>query len=219
MKKQHIIAVAILFTAKLATAQTEKGTQNIGLNFTAEHSTSNGTIEDNTTFLPQTSDYSNIGLGINYSYFIADKLDVAADLSYSHDYNGGTSDYAIATQIDHNYAADIFIRKYFMCSEKFGFRAGPYADYSYGNTSYESGPNDPVNEVGHSSEHNIGGGLRLEMVYYPLKHLGLSAMLLDANYSHSMDHNIDSGKDNSNNYNLNLLGNVTAVSLFYVFGK
>lgn len=219
MKKNLILAAAFLFAAKLATAQTEKGTQNLGLNFTEAHQTQNGTALNTTdnSFYPTSGKQTQLTIGPSYSYFIANKLDIGVDLSYSHFYSFNTPDYIPEKQVQNILSGDIFLRKYLMCSDKFGFRAGPYAGYGYTRTDYTYTTYYP-GDLEHSTEHGIYGGIRLDLVYYPAKHLGLSATLANAQYEHDKVNNGNIGSTSDNNYSLALITNGLGVSVFYAFG-
>ena len=104
-----------------------------------------------------------------------------------------------------------------MCSDKLGFRAGPYAGYGYSTNDYTYSTDYPGN-LEHSSEHGIYGGIKLDLVYYPSKHLGLSATLANAQYEHDKQNNGDVGKSSYNNYSLVLITNGVGMSVFYAFG-
>ncbi len=83
MNKNLIVCAALLFAFKISYAQTEKGTQTLGLDFGASRSTSNQTINTaNNSAESVGSAITNFTFGPNYSYFIADKLDIGAALSY-----------------------------------------------------------------------------------------------------------------------------------------
>jgi hypothetical protein len=221
MKKNLILVAAILFAAKMASAQIEQGTQNLGINLTVQHNNTNGNERDYTDYSlsPSTTKLTYIEPGLDYSYFIADKFDVGADLYYDHQYNYNSYLGSTTWQRSNTYGGDIFIRKYLMCSSKFGFRVGPY--FGYGNTKsneYNYEPS-PATLASNSSYNSITGSLRLDVVYYPVKHLGVSAMLADVGFSHSTGNDSVNGKYSSNTYSAQLISNVTGISLFYTFGE
>lgn len=218
MKKNLILAVAFLFAVKLATAQTEKGTQNLGLNLSVAHQNLNGTelnTSDNSYNLTSNKQ-TQLSIGPSYSYFIANKLDLGVNLNYSHFTADASPNYSPEKQTQNIFSGNIFLRKYFMCSDKFGFRAGPYAGYGYTKSDYAYSTYYP-GELENSTEHGIYGGIKLDLVYYPAKHLGLSATLANAQYEHDKVKNGDLGSTSINNYSLALITNGVGVSVFYVF--
>src|ERR1700739_925826 len=124
MKKNLFLAVAFLFAAKLATAQTEKGTLNLGFNLTVAHQDQSGTqlnTNDN-SYDAINNKATQLNIGPSYSYFIANKLDLGVDLTYSRFSADDSPNYSPEKQVGNTYSGDIFLRKYFMCSDKFGFR-------------------------------------------------------------------------------------------------
>src|ERR1700761_8407616 len=130
MKKLIIIITAILFSYQISKAQTEKGSQTLGISTSLNlHNESDVTMNqaDNTTSLSK-SKITGFSIGPDYSYFIADKLDLGASLSYSSmNYNNGAN---YPNNYDtKNYSGIIFLRKYFLYQNKLGFRAGPYVGY------------------------------------------------------------------------------------------
>jgi len=219
MKKNLILAAVFLFAAKIATAQTERGTQNLGLNLSVANQDQTGTqLNYNNYSLYSTSaKTTQLSIGPNYSYFIADKLDLGADLSYSHFYTSESPDAMPEKQVQNSFGGDIFLRKYFMCSDKLGFRAGPYVGYSKMTSNYTYTTPYP-GDIDHSTTQSVYGGVKLDLVYYPSKHLGVSATLANAEYSHDKLNNGSVGGNSSNNYSLALLTTGVGISVFYAFG-
>src|SRR5579872_6429678 len=84
MNKNLVVCAVLLLAFKISYAQTEKGTQTLGLDFGANRYTSNqfivNTFDNSTTSVGSAT--TNFSFGPNYSYFIADKLDIGAALSY-----------------------------------------------------------------------------------------------------------------------------------------
>lgn len=219
MKKNLILAAVFLLAAKLATAQTDKGTQNLGLNLSFGHESENLNVQDfSGIYQPATEKTTQLSVGPNYSYFIADKLDIGANFTYSHFSAQDPPNYDPQNQHQNTYNGEVFLRKYFMCSDKFGFRAGPYAGYGKTNSYYSYSQSGSVT-LNNSSSQSYYGGLSLGMVYYPLKHLGVSALLANAEYTHSKGNDSSSGKSTSNEFYLSAITQNVGVSVFYVFGN
>ena len=86
MYKKLLLLTFAVVTIQAAKAQTEKGSQNLGATFQVSTSTSNSR-----SFNQVTNSYGDnskgkattYGISPNYSYFIADKLDLGASLGYS----------------------------------------------------------------------------------------------------------------------------------------
>lgn len=219
MKKNLILAAAFMLAAKLATAQTEKGTQNLGVNLSFGYESKNLTVPDfSGTYQPAAEKATQLSIGPGYSYFIADKLDIGASFTYSHFSAQDPPTFDPQNQHQNTYNGEVFLRKYFMCSDKFGFRAGPYAGYGKTNSfySYDQGGTATSNT---SSSQSLYGGLSLGMVYYPLKHLGVSALLANAEYTHNKGNDSSNGKSTSNEFYLSAITSNVGVSVFYVFGN
>ncbi|MGN6181698.1 MAG: hypothetical protein ACTHNW_21125 [Mucilaginibacter sp.] len=220
MKKNLILAAAFLLAAKLATAQTDKGTQNLGLNLSFDHENTNITYSASpvSTNQPGSEKTTALSIGPSYSYFIADKLDIGANFTYSHFTAQDPPYYNPASQHENIYDGELFIRKYFMCSDKFGFRAGPYVGYSKTSSTYLYNMPDTT-FVSHSPGHSVYGGISLGMVYYPSKHLGVSATLANAEYAYYKGNSSSANSvTSSNNFSFSAITNNIGVSVFYVFG-
>jgi len=221
MKKNLILAAAFLLAAKLATAQTDKGTQNLGLNLSFDHENTNIIdLASPATNQPGSEKTTALSIGPSYSYFIADKLDIGANFTYSHFNAQDPPNYDPVSQHENIYDGEIFIRKYFMCSDKFGFRAGPYMGYSKTSSTYVYNvSNTNTNIVDHSPGHSFYGGISLSMVYYPSKHLGVSATLANAEYAYYKGNSSSANNvTSSNNFSFSAISNNVGVSVFYVFG-
>lgn len=220
MKKNLLIAVAILFTGEFVNAQTQKGTKNLGVY--ADYLHNNATnVSTPTPFSPslQKSSYTNFSFGPNYGYFVADGTELAATAFVT----GGTQTtegvYPATTNINkqksNTFGVTVFLRKYFLYDNKFGFRVGPYAGYSFGKTKYESTPPNAYN--GTSSDYNgYNVGALLDLVYYPSSKLGIAANLASLNYSHSKTKGID--ETTNNNFNTRFANQGLTLSVFYVLG-
>lgn len=219
MKKLLILA-AIFASAQMAHAQTEKENQTLGVNLQFSHSTSKGVsinpYDNAVTNIDQK--YTQFAVGPNYSFFVADKLDLGASLLYTNTNNVNGEGYYPYQQKDHSYGGTIYMRKYFMYQNKVGIRTGPYLGYNH---SYLKSTNSPVNAINDRTQktNSYGGGVNLELLFYPVKQLGVSLMLANVNYNHYKSDSGNQGKTDGDSVNASFINNGLGLSVFYVFGK
>ena len=221
MKKTIFLIAAFVFAAAIAHAQTEKGSQTLGINLGFSYSKTSGTsinTSDN-SITDVASKYTNFNIGPSYSYFIADKLDIGADLSYNQNhYNYPSVANSLQRQSINTYGGMVYLRKYFMFKDKIGLRGGPYLGYSRTtNKLFYDGPNTIYDQSNKLDNYNAG--MRLDLVYYPTKHLGFSAILANLAYSHVKADEGNQGSSSSDNVNLGFINNNLSISVFYVFGS
>ncbi|HEY2582522.1 MAG TPA: outer membrane beta-barrel protein [Mucilaginibacter sp.] len=226
MKKNLILMTAFLFILKVSNAQTEKGSQNLEFNLGFSYNKSNNFMiqpyDNSSMTLNNTNGSFNIGPG--YSYFIADKLDIGTSLSYGGYKSSSISNDHVnnnnypTSQSNKSYAATVYVRKYVMFQNKFGFRVGPYLNYTRGN--YD------ITYIGSSSNYNntsnsnvYMAGINLGLVYYPSKKLGLSAMIGNLSYEHIDNNNTNEGHSTANQIDFGFINNGLSLSVFYVFGS
>ncbi len=227
MKKFLILITAILFTFKAANAQTEKGTQNLGLNIGFTYNTNNSA---NINPADQSSSTLNnkittFNIGPNYSYFINDKLDIGINFSYGVSNTTNVTE-SLATTNDanplkdfaYNYGGNIFIRKYYMYKDKIGFRTGAYIGYTNGNSTTTYAPSYTAYNYKSISNYYFGG-LSAELVYYPSKKLGVAATIANLEYEHFNINKTTQGHDDGDSINFNFINNGLSLSIFYVIGK
>ncbi len=220
MKKAFFLFAALLLASVVSHAQTEKGNQTLGFNLQYSYNKTNGVSTntfDNST-IDAGNKYTVFSIGPAYSYFIADKLDLGTTLSFGQTtYNYPDVNNNIEKQVTRNFDAMIYLRKYFMFHGNFGLRTGPFVEYTKSeNTNTYTGTTS--GDDSDSKTNQYDAGLRLDMVYYPSKHLGLAATLANVNYSHSTTDNGNQGHTTENSVNLALINNGLALSVFYVFG-
>jgi len=221
MKKLMLLIAAFVFIYQASQAQTEKGTQTLGINLGYYY---NKTDQNFINPYDQSSTRDNsktnsFNIGPTYSYFIADKLDLGALVQYqSAITNSNPNTYSdIIKQVNRTYGASIFLRKYFMYTDKFGLRAGPYINYEKVTTKYNYSEANAVNNY-NSNEDIIDGGVALELVYYPTKHIGVSAAIANLSYEHNKINNGDQGSGSANSLNFDYVNNDLTFSIFYAFG-
>lgn len=221
MKKLMLLIAAFVFVYQASQAQTEKGTQTLGVNLGLNYSKINQNIInpfDQSTSVDN-SKTTSFNFGPAYSYFIADKLDLGASLEYQSTItNSNPNTYNdISKQVNRYYGASIFLRKYFMYNDKLGLRAGPYINYEKVTTKYNyTGTNATADFNG--NQDIVDGGLGLELVYYPTKHLGVSAAIAKLSYEHDKINNGDQGNGSANYVNFDFVNNNLTFSVFYAFG-
>ncbi|MHB8209403.1 hypothetical protein [Mucilaginibacter sp.] len=221
MKKLMLLIAAFVFVYQASQAQTEKGTQTIGANLGFGYSKNDqlyiSTYDQSTSNQNGKTTYFNIGP--SYSYFIANNLDLGASLqyqSYVTNYNPDTYS-SLSKQINRNYGGSIYLRKYFMYANKIGLRAGPYLDYEKQITKYDySGSN--ATDSFNGNDDNFSAGVNLDLVYYPSKHLGMSASIANVSYQHTKINNANQGNGSIDNVNFDFINNGLTFSVFYVFG-
>jgi outer membrane protein assembly factor BamA len=220
MKKILVLIPAFLLAFQISKAQTEKGSQTLGLNLQFSHQQSTTNVDGSSgigsyNINDKSTTYS---VGPTYSYFVADKLDLGVNASFSYtkfDIKYNTPLIQGSNQVTRQYGANVFLRKYFMFTDKLGLRAGPYLGYfHYHNNIINEGtqPSGPSN----SDNYIVGGNA--DFVFYPAKRLGFSATLANLNYVHSVQKDGSKKVGDGDNVNLNFINNGLALSVFYVFG-
>nr|WP_067057534.1 hypothetical protein [Mucilaginibacter sp. L294] len=218
MYKKLLLAFVSIIAIQSAKAQTEKGSQMLGASFGVSTSSSDSKYLDynNNTYGPnvhgKTTSYS---IAPNYSYFVADKLDVGVSVGYSYlknDYDD--SNFAPQHQRDNSFNAGIYLRKYFLYDNKIGIRTGPLFNYQ---TSKTIQSNEVTPQYDSQRKTNsYTGGIGLDFVYFPIKRIGLTAALGGINYSHQEVKGTNPAS--YNNFNASF-ANGFIFSINYVFGN
>lgn len=226
MNKFLILLTAMLGISQLSIAQTEKGSQTLGLNFSYSGTSYSDNMFNNSNFVNSFSKVknTNFALGPLYSYFIADRVDLGASFSLnSFTTSTKSPNFSTAKSRNHNknYEALIYVRKYFLYAGKIGVRTGPYIGYAWGNQGYSYQDSQSDNVLSQKS-HGYEAGARLEAVYFPSKRLGVSATIANFQYEHfngRTSSNSGIEQTNGNNINFAFINNGLGLSLFYVFSK
>ncbi|WPU97248.1 hypothetical protein SNE26_14570 [Mucilaginibacter sp. cycad4] len=214
MKKILVLIPAFLLAFQISKAQTEKGSQTIGIDLQFQHQkSSENTIRPG--FDTYNSDFklTIFNAGPTYSYFIADKLDIGTSLTYAYTKQDNRNTSYSSTQTTRQYAAELFLRKYFMFGDKFGLRTGPYIGYARYDFKYIDAGTATRNK-----SDNYFAGANMALVYYPVRKLGVSATLANLSYSHSKLKDDTRQTGSGDNVTFNLINNGLALSVFYVFG-
>lgn len=219
MKKILFLIPAFLLAFQISKAQTEKGSQTLGLDLGFSHSSSDNSYTAQGGTVVSSSKLTSFLIGPGYSYFIADKLDIGARLLYTtgNQSNGGN----MATrQHSTEYGANLFLRKYFMYGDKIGIRTGPYIGYYRSNHKYTFDDPTYASSNDNFKTDSYNGGVNLGLVYYPSKKVGVSATLANLNYSHykTIDPN-NQQSSTGDSVDLRLISNDLSISVFYTFGK
>ncbi|MDN3582725.1 hypothetical protein [Mucilaginibacter flavus] len=219
MKKILFLIPAFLLAFQISKAQTEKGTQTLGVNLNFSYQKSDNLSINPSDHSTQTllDKHTLFGVAPTYSYFIANKLDAGATLGYDYQKFDNSDQSYPQKRRQHDYSASVFLRKYFMYNDKFGIRTGPYLTYA----RYDSKDTYPISA---SINDNISKsdsyvtGVNLGLVYYPSKCLGVAVTLADVSYNHNKTNNGANGHGTSDNVNFNFISNNLGLSVFYVFG-
>ncbi len=222
MKKALLLIAVLLLTTLISLAQTEKGSQTLGLNLGLTYSKgSTFTTDPNTGgYYKGATQTTVFNIGPTYSYFIADKTDIGGYFSYSlsnvsYPYYPNSLSKASA----HAYAGGVFLRKYYMFGNKIGIRTGPYLDYNRvdNHTIYQ--PAIPGNNINSNLTQTGDIGMLLDLVYYPVKHLGFTARIANLAFSHYATHDSFADSSSGNGVNFNLISSALSLSVVYAFAK
>jgi hypothetical protein len=219
MKQFMMITAAMLLMAGVSQAQTEKGDQVIGLSLGINTSNTNLTTVD--VFSPDAKiTQHSVTLMPSYSLFIANGLDLAIRASYSnYDYSDATmpsqnQNYSLQKQHSRSYSAGVFLRKYLLYDQKVGVRFGPYLEYGHSEISYDYfDVNGPANN--NSKGPAYTGGAQVDLVYYPAKRVGLTAILGNVNYTYAKTEG-NPQNSTSNQINVNLINNGLVIGVYYL---
>lgn len=219
MKKQFLAVAALALTFQLANAQTEKGRQNIGLNFTVTTSNqkSDFAVPPTGVSQVQTNKYTDINVGPNYSYFIANNLDLGVGLGYGYTNQNNNAGSVTNKTINEGYSASLYLRKYVLYNNKFGFRTGGRVGYSHSDSKYTYNTTIPTG-TNQTKNNGYNAGLMFDLVYYPSSKLGITATLANAGYYHNKSTSDTNDHSTSDNFNFNFINNGLGLSVFYTFG-
>jgi hypothetical protein len=229
MNKFLILIAAFLFIFKVSDAQTEKGNQTLGVNlgFSFNQYANNVTNFEQTSDVTFNGKITTFSIGPNYSFFIADKLDLGTTLSYmaltdkTGNNDGNNNLNGPVKQTNNTFDGKIFLRKYFLYANKIGIRTGPFIGYS---RNVQKVTWDAADAASNSNDvsHAIEAGVNLDLVYYPSHRLGVAATLANLEYDHFTEkrtYNITTENNKGNNVNFNFINNGLTLSVFYVFGS
>lgn len=210
MKLNLSLLVLALACISVAHAQTEKGTKTLGLSVSySSQETENANWESKTKL-------KYFGIGPTFSYFISDKLDIGAGLSYSwEDHNQDAEGAFYNNQEAKWYGASVFLRKHIMFSDQFGLRTGPFAIFGKGESTMYFDDSSTRN----LTTNNFQGGLNLGIEYFPTKRIGIAANLASLSYSYSKEkiEQTTESVTKTNSFGLDVTNGLN-LSIFLVFG-
>ena len=221
MKKLVILFAVFLFACTASQAQTSKGDQTLGVNLGFSSLSSNQTSPDQNIITGNdvnSGKITEIGIGPSYSYFIANKLDIGASLNYSYYNANNIFNGTLSKQTNYGYSSEIFLRKYFMYTEKFGIRTGAFITYDWQQQKMTYPQNDDIPNSKNTTN-DYGAALDLQLVYFPTKHLGFSATLADLSYNHYKTNSGAQGDNSGDNVVFNYMSDGLSASIFYIFGN
>lgn len=191
-----------------AFAQTEKGTQNVGVSFAIQNSDSKNTSFDGATTTTDKVKFNVYNATVNYSYFIADKLDIAVFTGYGFQENSRKNDLSAYTQKFTSLFAGVQLRKYILFNDKIGIRTGPSFQYSRDRQTLNL--DEESDNV--TTTNSYTGRVGLDFAFYPTKHLGITSNVANISYSHSKSKGYTTGS--SNTFSANLV-NYLNLGFFY----
>jgi hypothetical protein len=171
--------------------------------------------------LTQNITIGGFNAGPNYSYFIANKLDIGTSLNYGtskQTYNELNNVANPTKQTNKNYGGTIYLRKYFMFQNKIGFRVGPYLGYNRGASSVNYPAANAIYN-NNNSFNDYTAAIDLGMVYFPSKKIGLSVTIANLSYDHSNGNNTHGGYSSQDSINFRFINDGLSLSVFYVFGS
>ena len=204
-----------------AHAQNQKGNQTLGIGLGFSAATGSYNYQSNNpAILDITASQStgSFSANPNYSYFIANNLDLGVSIGFG----SGTSNFddnsanAHFKQIDKNYSGSLYMRKYILYKNKIGIRTGPYFSYQYFDSSYVDKSNNGSSSS--NTGNNYHAGLIADFVYYPASKIGLAVNIGNLSYNYGKA-NGPQQSSSSNGVNLQFLNNNLMLTAFYVFGK
>jgi len=216
-----------MFASQVSNAQTEKGTETIGANIGFSYTNASDftvSVANGSTSTLDTKT-TTFNIGPIYSYFIADKLDIGAALTYSSSTlknmagtYATTNDSYPTKQSSDNFSTTLFIRKYFMYQNKIGFRTEGFLGYSHQDNTNTYAPSFAGYNYDNETDY-YSAGTNLDLVYYPSKKLGVSATIATLEYYHYTANNANQGHDSGDNITFNFVNSGLSLSVFYVFGS
>src|SRR3954463_16713442 len=138
MYKKLLLVFVSIIAIQTANAQTEKGSQSLGLQFGIGTQSSDLRSFNNSTntYDPNVHGKSTFySIVPTYSYFIADNLDLGLSIGYSRSTQKFTTDqtYYLQELKDKSFITSVYLRKYFLYENKIGIRTGPRFTYQKSN--------------------------------------------------------------------------------------
>jgi hypothetical protein len=186
-------------------AQTEKGTQYLGLGLSARTKTEKSTGSTN-----ETVRQSSFGITPNYSYFIADRWELRGGIGIGLSKSRSKGDEYLSKSTSYGLAPQIAVRRHLMVSDKLGFATGPYVFYAFDKDDYQNSDKTTTEQ--------FQTGIDLQIEYFPTKNLGVSAGLLGISYSTIKFTEADQERFKSSSFSAGLTNQLN-LRVFYVIRK
>lgn len=228
MKYRLLLLCPIFFLFINAHAQTNAGSQNVGVNLGYSNTTSTTTFS-NPTYTPSslttTSKQTTYSIAPGYSFFIGNKVDLGLALGitgaiYTYDY--APTPYTPTKTNYVAYSGTIYLRKYFLFQDKIGVRTGPFFLYQQSTQKNYYPTGSTYNNNSDNKVDTYSTGVNLEFVFYPSRKLGLAANICNLNYSYLKSKTADGvGETDSSQktFNASFVTNNLSLSLFFIFGN
>jgi hypothetical protein len=216
MYKKLLLAFVSIISINTVKAQTEKGSQMLGISFGVNTSSSDTKYLDYSTNAMTNvhGKQTNYSIAPTYSYFVADNLDLGLSVGYGQSKQDYDAVYNPSNIKSNGFNAGIYLRKYFLYENKLGIRTGPMFNYQHGKYTQEYASNQQSNSE--SITNTYSGGLGLDFVYFPVKRLGLTAALGGITYAHQDTKGTTPATSNSFDASF---ANRFVFSINYVFGN
>lgn len=225
---KNILLFTLLLCAVIfkASAQTEKGNQNLGLSFGVNTNTETDTYTNpGTNSIVSTTKFTNYSVSPTYSIFVANKLDLGLSVGVTGstlNYSYSPTAYTPTKTTYLAYSGSLFLRKYLMFGDKIGMRAGPYFIYQRSTQTNDYPAGSTFNSAADNKISAYTEGINADLVFYPTKKIGLAVNLLNINYTHNAANTAqNTGEDNvnTNSFNANFINNSLTLSVFLVLGN
>jgi len=205
MRILYVCLLLIFAGTEVILAQTEKGTQYLGLESAASAKTTKSTDAPNMT---RRELYYSITPA--YSYFFADQWELKGGLGLAVSSDRTNRAGNISKTSTYALVPSIALRRHLMLSTKLGIAGGPYAFYAFNKTNY------PSEENMEYKQYDIGADLHIE--YFLMQRFGISARLFGLSYSKVNLDQKDYPEFKSSSFSAGL-SNQLSLRFFYVFGK
>lgn len=204
--KNILFCLLLIFAVREASlAQTEKGTQYLGIGLSAGIST-----DRSTGFNDQTIRDLGFSISPGYSYFIADGWELRGGFGVGVSNRRTESNDDVRKSKSHSLVPQIGFRRHLMVSEKLGFATGPYVFYAFGKNKYP--------DYDDSTTEQFDTGIDLQIEYFPTRNLGVSAGLFALGYSKMTYKEADRESFKTSMFSAGLTNQLN-LRVFYVIGK
>lgn len=204
--KNNIFCLLLIFAVTGAGfAQTEKGTQYLGLELSGRTKTERSTGLNDLTV-------RDLGFSIapGYSYFLADRWELRGGFGVSISKRRSESNVFVNKSKSYGLIPQVAIKRHLMISDKLGFATGPYVFYAFSK-------HDPEN-FDETTNEQFQTGIDLQVEYFPIRHLGVSAGLLDVSYSRVKFTEADQERFKTRSFSAGLRNQLN-FRVFYIIGK